>query len=67
MFSEIGEVYFQMHRTDSENTFAPYIMRIVEAKERERIYSERIMQLKGIVKCPNCGGEVPGYVPLCNT
>lgn len=67
LFSEIGEMYYQIHRSDPENTFTPYIMQIVEAEERVSAYSERIKQLKGIAKCPNCGGEVPDDVPFCNT
>lgn len=67
LFAEIGEAYFQMYRVNPEDAFRPYIAQIEEAQQKINIYSERIKQLKGIMKCPNCGGEVPIGVPFCNT
>lgn len=67
LFSEIGKTYFQTHRSDSESAFTSYILQIEEAQQRINTYSERIKWLKGIVKCPSCGGEVSIDASFCNT
>lgn len=58
-YSEIGRIYFELHADSYEPTFEQMILGIKEAQVKIENYSEQVKRLKGIVRCPNCGGEVP--------
>lgn len=70
LYLALGQAYYEGHRNDPS------------ADERETIASinalfaeiagcrEEIKQIKGVVKCPNCGGDVPlssAFCPSCGT
>lgn len=67
LFNQIGKVYFETHLQDPDPNLAQFFTAIKEAKTRVLSYSEQVKQLKGIVNCPKCGGEVPHGSPFCNS
>lgn len=66
-YSKIGSIYFQLHADSYEPTFEQMILGIKEAQVKIENYSEQVKRLKGIVRCPNCGGEVPYGAPFCSS
>ena len=62
---QIGRVYFEKHENDSEPEFFGFISGIQEARAKMKTYSEQIKQIKGIVKCFKCGGDVTYTAPFC--
>lgn len=67
LFLEIGKAYFEIHADSCEPRFNDMISGIKEAQSKIEMYSEQVKRLKGIVRCPNCGGEVPYGAPFCSS
>lgn len=66
-YSEIGRIYFELHADSYEPTFEQMILGIKEAQVKIENYSEKVKRLKGIVRCPNCGGEVAYGASFCSS
>ena len=66
-FNEIGRTYFELHADSYEPTFEQMILGIKESQAKIENYSEQVKRLKGVVRCPNCGGEVPYGAPFCSS
>ena len=64
---QIGKMYFEMHTDSYESAFESMIIGIKESQSKIGQYSEQVKKLKGIVRCPNCGGDVPYGMPYCSS
>lgn len=64
---EIGKKYFDMHSESFEPEFDRVINEIKDAQSKIALYTEQVKRLKGVVRCPYCGGEVPYGAPFCNS
>jgi rRNA maturation endonuclease Nob1 len=64
-YSEIGKMYFELHSDDYEECFGTQFLAIKESKEKIKDYEKQIVNIKGVVKCPNCGTEVPKTAAFC--
>lgn len=66
IFSLIGQSYYERHKNDS------YAEELDKISEVNSLYSdifknrEQIKQIKGIVKCPKCGADLPLNAAFCN-
>ena len=65
-FMQIGKAYYESYGNEPDQLFAQMIAEINDSRAKIAFYSEQIEQLKGIVRCPNCGGEVPYGAPFCS-
>lgn len=67
IFLSIGQSYYERHKSDES---AEELEKITEINSLyAEIYQnrERIKQIKGVVKCENCGADVPLNAAFCNT
>ena len=67
LYNQVGERYYELHSQSCEQELKDMIMGIKEAKRRIEEYTEQIKKLKGIERCPNCGGEVQYGAPFCSS
>lgn len=67
LYLEIGQRYFELHADSYEAELEELVLSIKEANTKIDSYNEQIKRLKGIVRCPNCGGEVAYGAPFCST
>lgn len=67
LYQEIGSRYFSAHKDDPEEEFAELTQQICLSKEVIAEYKENIMELKGIMLCPDCGAEVPKGDTFCSS
>lgn len=67
LYTEMGKTYFRLHADSSEPLFAGLIAGIKQSQAKIEQYSEQVKKLKGIVRCPSCGGEVPYGAPFCSS
>lgn len=68
-YIEIGKTYFENHASDFENCYEAQFTTIKEAKEKIEDLERQIIEIKGVIKCPKCGAEVPKTAtvcPICN-
>lgn len=65
-YAALGENYYQLHRDDAEGKLAP-VANDITALYRE-IYDceEQIKLIRGVVKCPNCGSDIPLKAAFCS-
>lgn len=66
-YTEIGKAYYKAHKDDPNAENIKILNAITEAFEKIHQYKERIKEIKGIIKCPNCGADVPHTSLFCNT
>jgi len=66
-FQQIGKAYYEAYGGNPDQLFAPLIAGINDSKVKIVTYSDQIKQIKGIVNCQKCGGEVPYGAPFCSS
>jgi uncharacterized protein with PIN domain len=67
LYISIGQAYYQQHK-DEEGAFAQDKMQEITALTAEIAKCrDEICQVKGISKCPQCGGEVPRGSAFCSS
>lgn len=64
-YEAIGKRYVELYGTTRDLEFAEAIQSITDAKRRIVEYKEKVEELKGFTKCPNCGAEVPNGSVFC--
>ncbi len=55
LFEQLGEAYYNEHSENPESTFEDFIDDIDDLQEQIDVWDDQIQQLKGYVKCPECG------------
>ena len=66
-YQQIGKLYFEMHLEDFEDCFKDHFAAINESLGKIKDYRQQITNIKGVVKCPNCGAEVPKESAFCSS
>ena len=66
LYQSIGQAYYQSNRDDTEAEFQAETEQIKKLLEEVNQHQEEIKQIRGIVKCPNCGADVPFQAAFCN-
>ena len=64
-YEEIGKKYVEMYGSAPDENFAENIQIIMDAKSKINEYHEKVEELRGFTKCPNCGAEVPNGSLFC--
>lgn len=66
-YYQIGKLYVTMHAQDCEEEFTGMVSVIVEADEKIKKYRQQIQDIKGVVRCSQCGAEVPAGGAFCSS
>lgn len=70
LYSTLGHAYYESHKNDPSADEPDTIESINALFAEIAECREEIKQIKGVVKCPNCGGDVPlssAFCPGCGT
>lgn len=65
-YYQIGKLYAAMHQNDYEEEFAGMIAAVAESEQKVKAYRVQIQNLKGVIRCENCGAEVAKGVAFCS-
>lgn len=65
IYCRIGKLYVSAHRDDSEEAFADMMAEAQETERRIENYQAQILAAKGLVRCPQCGTELPKGAAFC--
>lgn len=65
-FNDIGRKFFELHSDSYESEFEPMIIGVKEAQAKIKEYSDQVMLLRGMIRCPNCSGEIPANSAFCS-
>lgn len=66
-YYQVGKLYVTMHSHDHEEEFAGMVASIAESEEKIKSYRQQIQDIKGVVRCPQCGAEVQSGVAFCSS
>ncbi len=64
-YSEIGKLYFENYANLDYPDLKELCDSIQEANKKIEEYQEQIIQIKGIINCPNCNKEVSISASFC--
>ena len=67
LFLNIGQMYYEGHKGDESAEYRETINEIDTLYNEIAQNREKIKQIKGVVKCPKCGSDVPLNAAFCNT
>lgn len=66
LYLNIGQLYYEEHKGDSTADHQEIIGEINALYAEIAQNREKIKQIKGVVKCPKCGADVPLNAAFCN-
>lgn len=66
LYLNIGQLYYEEHKGDSTAEHQEIIGEINALYAEIAQNREKIKQIKGVVKCPKCGADVPLNAAFCN-
>ena len=64
-YTQIGKTYYESHKNDPDAECAAQIALVNKSLEKIAQWREQIQRIKGIVKCPQCGAEIPYGSQFC--
>ena len=67
IYYQIGKLYVTIHSHDHEEEFTGMIVSLAEAEEKIKNYRQQVQDIKGVVRCSQCGAEVPSGVAFCSS
>lgn len=65
IYEQLGRKYVEVKGDSAEDIFKEYIDAIKTSGEKISEYQKKIVDVKGISKCPSCGAEVPNGSLFC--
>lgn len=63
---QIGKAYVQLHPLDYDEALAAYFQAYRESEKQIADFNARLRQLKNIISCPGCGGDIPSEAAFCS-
>ena len=66
LYQEIGRLYFEAHKDDEQQEFEDEITLLKDSQEVLEDLKRQKNQLKGTIKCDNCGQEIPSDADFCS-
>jgi predicted amidophosphoribosyltransferase len=70
LYSQIGKMYYESGEYDPETTLGRLCIAIKASFDRIAKHTEEIRQIKGTMRCPNCGEDIPlnsAFCGVCGT
>lgn len=64
-YTELGKAYYMAHKDDAEAEGMSFITAIRCAEQEIARMQDEIMKIKGAVKCPKCGKQLPEGTVFC--
>ncbi len=65
--TQMGKLYAELHADAPEEAFAGFMEALKASKEKIEEYEQKLIELKGVSRCPSCGAEVPNGSLFCAT
>lgn len=66
-YYQVGKLYVTIHSYDHEEEFAGMVASIAESEEKIKSYRQQIQDIKGVVRCLQCGAEVQSSTAFCSS
>lgn len=67
LYTQIGSQFYDRHKDDTGSEFPEQIAAITALINEIAQCRENIKAIKGLIKCPGCGADIPAGTLFCNT
>lgn len=67
LYSQIGKRYVDIHRNDCEEELKVMVESVTELEQKNFTYREQILEIKGVLRCENCGAEIQRGIAFCSS
>jgi len=64
--AKIGNIYYSQYKDAMLENLIPLCNEVDEAYKKIESYKAQIIEIKGVVSCPNCGSELPEDSSFCS-
>lgn len=64
-YTQLGKLYYEIHKDDCEEALSLLVSSINDSMNKIKELQQQIIDIKGIVKCANCGAEVDKSAAFC--
>jgi len=65
-FAILGRAYYEVNKDNASEKDAEQFRVITEAMEEIKRMNQQVMDIQGVVQCPNCGKKVPAGNAFCS-
>ena len=68
IYEQIGRKYVELHKDSSEKELKDLINTLASSEKQLADLKDKLIEVKGVVKCPSCGAEVEmgsAFCPVC--
>ena len=65
LYAQIGKLYYETHEPDAETPLGRLCLAVNASNERIAKYNEEIRKIKGTMRCPHCGADIPVVSSFC--
>ena len=66
LYLEIGKSYYELHKNDENRDFEEHMQLIQEAQDSLEELNKQSGQIKGTVRCAQCGQDMPLEADFCS-
>ncbi len=66
-YFQIGKLYVSLHEKDFDEDFGGMVSAVLESEAKIRDYRQQIQDIKGVIRCENCGAEVANNSAFCSS
>lgn len=66
LYADLGKAYYEAHANDPGAEQREMLAEIKALFDDIAAKQEEIKQIKGVMKCPNCGADIPANSAFCN-
>lgn len=65
IYEQLGRKYVEVKGDSPDDIFKEYVDALNVSNGKVKEYQEKLVELKGVSKCPSCGAEVPNGSMFC--
>lgn len=63
---KIGDIYYSQYKDTPLENLIPLFNELDESYEKIELFKAQIVEIKGVVSCPNCGADLPDESAFCS-
>lgn len=67
LYNQIGQLYVSVHGDNPETDFEALVNQLKLSIEKTDTLKKQIQDIKGVIRCANCGAEIPNNAVFCSS
>ena len=67
IFEQLGRKYLEVKGDSPDDAFKEFVAELKASEERVKEYQQKLVELRGVTKCPSCGAAIPSGSNFCTS